>query len=157
MPWAEVGKGSAGAQDASLESAVFELNTDYGTDGSVVVEMALPLDALRALAYGPDALQTTPIDGPSALLIDARASGVKPALGYLLRGPSGEYRGPTLFFTSEKDARKHAGVGKQAPLLLAKAGTKQDRKGGAILVETDAFQKMIASRPLIAIIWREQK
>jgi hypothetical protein len=157
MPWAEVGKGGEASQHDSLVSAVFELHTDYGTDGSVVVEMALPLDALRALAYGPDALEPDPSDGPSALLIDARASGVKPALGYLLRGQSGDYRGPTLFFTSEKDARKHAGVGKEAPLLVAKAGSKQDRKGGAILVETDAFQKLTASRPLIAIIWRDQK
>ncbi len=157
MPWAEAGKKLEEAMQADLGDSVFQLTTDYGTDGSVVVEMALPLDVLRAQVYGPDGLRTTAGGGPNAIVIDARALGIKPALGYLLSDGSSDYRGPTLFFTSEKDARKHVGIGKAAPLLVARSGSKMDRKRGAIVLKAETLQSLIASRPLIAVIWRDDK
>jgi hypothetical protein len=157
LRWADGAKSVDTELASGLEASIFDLATDYGTDGSVVVEMALPLDALRAQVYGPDALQSAATKGPAALIIDARKIGVKPALGYLLTDRSADYRGPTLFFTSEEEARKHLGVGKDAPLLAAVAGSKVDRKRGAIVLNIDELPTLLAAQPLVAILWTEAK
>lgn len=136
----------------SLADSILPLHTDYGTDGSVVVEMALPLDALRALLHGPDPLQSETLEGPTALLIDVRSLRVKPALGYLLDDGTDRYRGPTLFFTDEKAARADRRIGKRAALLLPKKSS-----AGVLRLEPGALQSLLAARPLVAILWKEGK
>jgi hypothetical protein len=136
----------------SLSDAILPLDIDYATDGSVVVEMALPLDALRALLHGPDLLQSEVAEGPAALVIDARALAVKPALGYGVSDGSQSYRGPALFYTSEKDARANPQVGKKAPLIVAKG-----RKAASIELPPKALQSLLAARPLVAILWAKGK
>lgn len=152
--WVQEDKRPKAERTATLDPSIFALQTDYGTDGSVVVKMALPLDAMRALVYGPDSIEASSLEGPAALIIDARALGVKPALGFQLSDGGAEYRGPTLFFTSEKEARARSGIGKDAPLLVAKSGAS-DR--GTILLKAGALDSVLAARPLVAILWKSGK
>lgn len=135
-----------------LADSILPLTTDYGTDGSVVVEMGLPLDALRTLLHGPDPLQSEVLEGPSLIVIDARALPVKPALGYSLDDGNQNYRGPTLFFNSEKAARAASKGGKTAPLIVAKG-----RSSGSLRLPPKALESLLAARPLVAILWAESK
>jgi hypothetical protein len=136
----------------SLADSILPLKTDYGTDGSVVAEMALPLDAVRALVFGPDPLQSESLEGPTLLLVDARALPVKPALGYSLNDGSESYRGPTRFYGSEKAARADPRIGKNAALIVAKGLSK-----GSLRLAPKALESLLAARPLVAILWAEDK
>jgi hypothetical protein len=89
--------------------------------------------------------------------VDARSLGLKPALGYLLSDGTATYGGPTLFFESEAKARLHAGIGKDAPLLVARASSAKDRKLGVIQMESGALKALLASQPLVAILWKAGK
>jgi len=132
-----------------LAALIFPLTTDYGTDGSVVVQMALPLDALRAQLFAPDQPIAKESPGPAALIIDARSLSMSPGVGTVLGDGKTKYRGPTLFFRSEEEARADPRVGKEAILLSAK------RKRGEVLVlEPNALAEELAARPLVAILWK---
>lgn len=143
----------ASAEVASLGESIFSINTDFGTDGSVVAEMALPLDALRSLVQGPDKIRSGPSEAPAALVVDARRLGLKPALGFLLSDGTTTYSGPTLFFESETQARLHPGIGTDAPLIVARASSVKERKSGVIAVESGTLMALLASQPLVAILW----
>ncbi len=160
LPWAS---GTAFQQKVKeegsaelLTDSVISLHTDLGTDGSVVIEMALPLDALRALVYGSDSIAPKRAEGPSAIVIDARSLTLKPAIGYQLSDGTSEYRGPTLFYTSEAAARAHKGVGAAAPLVLGKPPAK-GAVGGTISVQAGALVSLVAGRPLVVILWKGKK
>ena len=159
LPWASAKAGveKAIASAEALADAVFRLHSDVGTDGSVVMDMALPLDALRSLVFGPDPILESDEEGPSGIVIDARGFALTPALGYELSDGSARYRGPTLFFTSEAEAREHAAIGKGAPILVAQRPKAKARSAGMILLPSGALKSLLAARPLVAILWKSRK
>jgi hypothetical protein len=160
LPWA-TGKSGTDKQKAlasaeALADAVFRLGSDVGTDGSVVIEMALPLDALRSLVFGPDPIVASQAAGPSGIVIDARGLALTPALGFELSDGAERYRGPTLFFTSEAEARAHAAIGSGATVVVAQRSNAK-KSAGTILLPSGALKSLLAARPLVAILWKSKK
>lgn len=133
----------------SLSEVVFPLDTDYSSDGSVVVTMALPLDALRSALYGADALESD-LPGPQVLLVDARKSSLKPRVGVSISDGEASYQGPTLFFRDAKAA--------QAKWLGDGEGILANRfSAGVLRVAPGTLKGKIQSRPLVLILYTEAK
>lgn len=132
------------------KSSSITLDTDFGTDGSVVVTMAYPLDQLRSSAFGAD----KPIDSKlsaTPLFIDARKLPLQPGVGFQLSDGKEKYRGPTLFFTSSEAARAHKAVGKTS-LTLATA-----LKGQELHLPENALKNKVEGLPLVVILWKQGK
>ncbi len=130
------------------------LQTDFGTDGSVVVKMALPLDLLRRVAHGPDALRVG-LSGakaePSPLVVDARSVGITPAIGYALFDGSSEYRGPTVFYSDAKQLKQRfAGVQDTAFIPVKKV------QGSRLQIPPHALKLSTEGMPLVVILWSEK-
>ncbi len=131
---------SLGETLVSAEIGLIPLKTDQGSDGSVVVTMALPIDRLRTLHVGADrpakAAQATPI------LVDARSLKIAPTIGVGVEVEGAVYHGPVLFFRDETSARAllgnavHAVRAKSAKLgvLRLKDGFKADTSGVPLVV-----------------------
>ena len=66
---------------------------DLGTDGSVTVSLALPVEAVRVAIAGPRRAEPATGDAPPAVIVDATALAVTPALGLAIGG----WTGPVLF------------------------------------------------------------
>jgi len=128
------------------------LGSDQGSDGSVVVRMALPLDSLRGRLYGPDSPRSEPLANQPVLLVDARKLSLHPSLGTLLKAGETKYRGPVLFFASEKRARAEARVGAKTPLIVAKSV-----KHGMLALSGADTPGLLEARPLVVIIYKESK
>ncbi len=141
---------AGGLRRTAIEDDSWPLATtaiDYGMDGSVVVEMALPLDALRTIFAGPDAPTALGNTGPQALIIDARKHKLSPAIGFSISDDKTEYRGPTLFFVDEESARNDARIGKGATILAANA-----LHAGVLRVPEGALAELLQARPLVIIL-----
>ncbi len=140
--------------EALRDSLMLTLRTDFGTDGSVVVTMAFPVDRMRAAAFAPDNIVTDDMATASAvakpIVIDARKLALKPAVGYLLSDGKESYRGPTLFFRKLKDA--------QASLRLGDVVTLQANslKAGTLTIPPNTL-KSVGGLPLVVILWSEGK
>lgn len=133
-----------------LAEGLVHLGVDHGSDGSVVVEMALPLDGLRSLFFSSDIPLAGQGGSASPVLVDARGLKLKPAIGYTLTDEdNNSYRGPTVFFDSEREARKDARLGKDATLVRAVR-----LKGDTLKVELGVLGRMTRTRPLVVILWR---
>ena len=81
-----------------LQSSVILLSTVYSSDGSVVMTVGLPIEAIRVTRLGREARQPPAIDlgkAPTALRI--QLAGIKPAIGYAIQAGSVVYRGPMLW------------------------------------------------------------
>ncbi len=134
--------------EALPEMATMMLGADQGSDGSVVVRMALGIDALRAQLYKMDVpLKTAPVL-TSPLIIDARSLKVTPAVGYAVGAGKATYRGPTLFFQEELVARSDERVG-EGPTLIKPESVRK----GTFQVDNARVRTMQNTRPLIIILY----
>ncbi len=105
-----------------------DVRVDYASDGSVVLETGLPVDAIRTALWGADEVVsgTAGDTAVTALIVDARKLKVSPAIGIELAAGSERYRGPTVFVGTPADAKKDARAGNdvvQASASKAEAGT----------------------------------
>lgn len=136
------------AEPLSEESLpLLPLATDYGMDGSVVIEMAMPLDALRTLYAAADPIVAPGASGPEVLLIDARGLRLARAVGYELGDGDSSYRGPSLFFADEDSARQDVRIGKQSKMLVASSARE-----GRIRVPQGALKGLLGVQPLVIIL-----
>jgi len=100
----------------AVERALDE-DVAYGSDGSVVVTLALPVEAVRVAVVGPGAPPTG--DGPTAVVVDARGVLMQPAVGVRV----GDYGGPVVFHRNGKAAGRDARAGSQIVRVKANAFT----------------------------------
>jgi hypothetical protein len=112
-----------GAVAARLTAAVGRsvvVGEDYGSDGSMVLDVALPLEAVRVAVSGaaapPAASDRAAV---SAIIVDARKLVIEPQLGLRLTIGSESYAGPTVFHTSLARARKDQRLGAAATTVMA--------------------------------------
>ena len=147
---AKAGGGDFQDKSAAIgDSLMLTLHTDFGTDGSVVVTMAFPVDRMRAAAFAPDeVVRATAAANP--IVIDARKLLLKPAVGYLLSDGKESYRGPTLFFRDLKEARSSLKLGDEAALMA------RSLKAGTLRIP-DHSLKNNAGLPLVVILWSRGK
>lgn len=96
----------------------------YGTDGSVVVREAVPLEAVRIAIAGAAAPPAWSEDAPTAVVIDVPAGLEGPALGLAVGAGAARYHGPTIFYKSSKVALEDARLG--ARVIRARARQVQD-------------------------------
>jgi hypothetical protein len=83
--------------DRALEHTIDEA-IDHGTDGSVVLTCALPLEAVRAAVGGAAAPAALAVEGaPTALLVEADRQLKRPLLGIALAAGGERYAGPTVY------------------------------------------------------------
>jgi hypothetical protein len=84
-----------------------DLDIDYSSDGSVVLEAGLPIEAIRAAVHGPDSPPAAAQDGAmAALVIDARKLTVTPVVGISVTIGGERYRGPTIYALNAKSVAK---------------------------------------------------
>ncbi len=132
--------------------ATMMLDADQGSDGSVVVRMALGIDAVRALLYKADRpLKEAPALAPP-LIIDARSLKVTPALGYAVGDGNTTYRGPTLFFLDEASARADTRVGEVASII-----TPKNVSAGTFVLDDAKLRAMQSTRSLLVILYSEAR
>lgn len=130
----------AGARER-LQRAVeraLDAHVDYGSDGSVVVTLALPLEAVRSAVHGAMAPPTG--DGPTAVVVDARRVMTAPALGVRVAG----YAGPVVFHRDARAAQRDTRAGAQ--VVRVKASTYED---GVVTVDGEVAW---ASNPLVLLV-----
>jgi len=140
---------------AGASIGLISLTTDHGSDGSVVVTMALPIDRLRTLRFGSDSpvLDSTASKSTAnaPLFVDARASKLVPSVGLGVTIGTVTYRGPVLFFRDEVAARTGAHLGKETQLQKAK-GLKAGVVGLAGTADAD-----ISGAPLVVVLYSESR
>lgn len=119
--------GAAEALERALERAI-DVDIDYGTDGSVVVRLGLPLELLRSALGGA----APPPGGAEVSGVLVRAGGVldEPALGLALRAGDEIYTGPVVF--RRAGARRDPRLGGE--VLEAEAESVHD---GAVAIDLD--------------------
>ncbi len=117
----------------------------YSSDGSVQVQLQLPLETIRRsliprVVVSPQIVASS---GPSALVIDAREFVREPRLHLSVAAGNVEYAGPTVFYYSTADAKKDPRAGKKVMSYVA-LGYK---KGRLFLSEKDGKAAKLASAP----------
>ena len=135
----------------SAEISFIPLKNDHGSDGSVVVTMALPIDRLRTLHFGP----STPAAAVSQALpifVDARALKLVPGVGLGVEIQGVAYHGPVVFFNDEAaaTAAATAGSGMQKATPLKATSVKR----GIVTIE-NADTLEIAGVPLVVVLYSE--
>jgi len=136
LPWAAGGtvgeqlKGKDGqaALDGAVAAAIV-LGADYFTDGSVRVELGLPIEAVRVAIAGPRRVEpgSAPDPGPTAIVVDATRLDVGPAVGLGLQSGGASAVGPVVFAHERPDAEQ---LGPRPADVKAAR-----RKGGALVVD----------------------
>lgn len=113
-------------------AAVLDEQVEHGSDGSVVLAAALPLEAARAAAFGAS---PPPVPGgergPTALVIEGGRHIKRPVLGLKLVAGKERYAGPTVFAV-RGDALGPERLGAR-PVKLRAASFR----GGALHLEGD--------------------
>ncbi len=127
---------TAAARFARALSEAIDLDLSYGSDGSVILRAAVPVEALRAAIRGAPVqaiaepketvgspARARPKPAPTAIIVDARAVLTEPALGLALVAGGKRYSGPTVFYRRRlpKSARARGG----ARALRAKATSRR--------------------------------
>jgi len=116
---------------ARLDSAVqrtLDLDVDYSSDGSVVLSVGLPLEAVRGALAGATAPPGKQGAGaPSAIIVDASGALKGPVLGLALAAGTERYAGPTVFYASARAAARDPRLGPRK--LRARAA----RRDGGLL------------------------
>jgi hypothetical protein len=132
LPWA--GGGTLGAHadadaaagralNAALEALVVE-ETRLQSDGSVVLRAQVSLDALAGLPAAA---------APPSVVLDGRAQGVRPQLGYRLSGGATVYAGPVRF-ANASERPVGAAVTRVAGAELAVPDAALARAAGPVLI-----------------------
>ena len=105
------------AVNESLDVAV-----NYGSDGSVVLTVGLALEAVRLAVQGVPGAPTSPDQGPTAIVVDARRVLSSPILGIELARGDARYAGPTVFYRDRARAAKDPRAGKRIVRVTADSG-----------------------------------
>ena len=139
---------AASRLDRALEATI-DLDVDLGTDGSVVLRTALPLEAVRAALHGPSPMPVgAPADAPTALVVTGARLPGGPALGLAISAGPERYAGPTLFLArppqagdpriGERPVRVRAGKASGGAIELTGEGAaavlESARSAGALVV-----------------------
>ncbi len=149
------GKTAARVLGDELKSAKFSLiplKTDHGSDGSVVVTMALPIDRLRTLHFGPSSPAAADATQAQAIFVDARGLKLVPGVGLGIEVQGEAYHGPVVFFNDEAaaTAATTAGSGMQKAAPLKATSVKR----GIVTIE-NADTLEIAGVPLVVVLYSE--
>jgi hypothetical protein len=112
---------------------------DYSSDGSVVVTLALPVEAVRIAVSGPAAPPTG--TGPTAVVVDARKVMTEPSVGVRV----GDYAGPVVFYRSVKAAARDRRAGGDVA-----RSTAIGLSDGALAIEGDA--DWAGAAPLLLVV-----
>jgi hypothetical protein len=140
---------------AAAAARALDLSVDYGSDGSVVLTVGLPLEAVRQAvrpAAARDALAPSwppAAPAPTAVIVDARGVLDAPVLGLGLVAGAHDYAGPTVF---------HGGAG--AAAADARRGPRPVRtratalRDGRLVVDLPAADLAAAhaARALVIVI-----
>jgi hypothetical protein len=134
-----------------------DLQVDYASDGSVLLEAGLPIEAVRSAVQGADAVPGGAESGDPAvtgLVVDARKVSVQPAIGLALRAGNEVYRGPTVFVPSAELAAKDSRAGKDAITVRATRHAK-----GSLTIDAPAATLSRARRSgaLVIVITRTSR
>jgi hypothetical protein len=132
--------GVATPDAAALAGEVIALAVRYGSDGSVIVEMGLPLEAVRRAVAGPSRAARSD-GGPTALIVDARGTALRPAVGYRVAAGSERYAAPMVFFRDRDALAADPRVGARARRVSARS-----LEGGAIALEEMAAPLLAEAR-----------
>lgn len=146
----KLGGALGGEASARLDRALAHLvdqRIQHASDGSVVLEAALPLEAARAAVFGagePAAPGSEKL--PTAIVIEAGRHMKRPALGVKLTAGSEKYAGPTVF------AEREAAVGREAlgprPVRVRATGFR----GGALQLDDGDASKVKEAREAGALV-----
>jgi hypothetical protein len=82
---------------AAVVAAPIEVATDFLPDGSVRVERALPIEAIRQAIAGPERFVPAGADAITAIVVDARKLKLKPAVGIAVTDGQATLELPALF------------------------------------------------------------
>lgn len=129
-----------------------DLDIDYSSDGSVVLEAGLPIEAVRAAVYGADAPPEGAEDGAiAALVVDARKlRKLRPVIGLAVSAGGSRYRGPVVF---SDDAKSIAGDARFAGTRTRVEAAKLD---GDSLVISDGESAVAAAKragaPVVVLV-----
>lgn len=126
---------------SSLEKRTIDLSIDHGSDGSVVAEVGLPLEAVRSELHGALAMPEAEGDGPTALVIDARKVVRKPLVGLTVISGAESYQGPTIFVTDSKSASADPRLGDRPEAM-----TGRSYDGGKLTIDERAADRLAAAR-----------
>jgi hypothetical protein len=131
----------APARERALAQAVahvIDLELSYASDGSVVLQAGLPLEALRLGLQGVPAY--VPIEPGSvpyqSVVIDAHGQLARPVFGVRVLSPDGPLAGPTVFHQSLKQALADPRIGDR---ILVVRGDKAASGGAANSQEKPAL------------------
>lgn len=128
--------------EGPMASEMVTVERDYGADGSVVVTMGLPVEALRAAIFGRDSRREA--GGPAALVVRARGP-IEPVVGLVLSSGSVRYRGCVVYVDSLEKARAMAGD--EAPQAIA----SKVEEGVAHLAPGVDLERVAKARALVVI------
>jgi hypothetical protein len=145
-----VGEAIAGNEVAAARlsralAEAIDVDIDYGTDGSVVASLGLPLEAIRLALRGPIEPPRGP--GPTGVVVAAAGQLDAPALGFELRAGDESYAPPMVFARGAARAdrrlgeevviaRLHAAEGGTLVVDLAPEVLARARAAGALVVIT---------------------
>ncbi|HKE17065.1 MAG TPA: hypothetical protein VKB80_19460 [Kofleriaceae bacterium] len=132
--------------DRALD-AVIDEQVEHASDGSVVLAVALPLEAARAAVFGPGPAPSAAERGPTAIVVDAGRHIKHPALGVKLAAGQEHYAGPTVFAT-RSEAIGPARLGGRPVRVRASSF-----RGGALhLAGDDAAEQLAGARAAGALV-----
>jgi hypothetical protein len=86
-------KGTADDALAPIVARAITRTMDLGTDGSVTLQLAIPIEAVRVAGAGARAAAPSADPPPPVVIVDAAKLGVKPQVGLVIGG----WTGPTVF------------------------------------------------------------
>lgn len=157
---AELAKGNPeirGRLEHEIEQAV-RLDLDHGSDGSAVITVGLPLEAVRTAVVGtprPEPMKNS----PSAVLVDARRVMSRPALGVNLITPKGRFSAPAVFYRGIKPALADPRLGNspvrvRATRLLNGSGSelRVGRTNGGAARRADQVAAALETGALVIIV-----
>ena len=146
----KLGGALGGKGSARLERALAQLidqRIEHASDGSVVLEAALPLEAARAAVFGAGEPAAPGSEKhPTAIVIEAGRHMKRPALGVKLAAGPEKYAGPTVF------AARQDAVGREALGLRPVRARATGYRGGALQLDDDDAGKVKQAREAGALV-----
>lgn len=144
-----LGAGLPAPAESSWERLAVEVvieRVSYASDGSAVAHGLLPIEAVRRALVGPDKPPPEP-NGPTALVIDARAVVLAPALGMTVAAGAERYSAAVLFFSDPRAATRDPRAGKR---LIRATATSIGR--GAVELGAAAAASLTRARRAGALV-----
>jgi hypothetical protein len=133
---------------AGLEGEAVVLDVTYASDGTAVVEVGLPIEAVRRSIAGSSKPVAKSAAGPTALVIDATALEIQPAVGYQVAAGSERYAGPVLWMSDRAALAADPRLGKRVRRIAAtKIGG-----AGALELAPQAAPQVAGARSAGAVI-----